>query len=101
MSGIYILKTKDGYRVNYTTEYVRLFGGYNDVTMNYNINVDVLKRVFGNCAVFPIEIMAINSAKAISKVHDETEDGIMVLNSYADYTFKELLDGKANETKRN
>lgn len=98
MSGVYVLKTKDGYRVNYTKEYVRLFTSYNDDTMNYNIDTDTLKRIFGNCAVFPTEIMAINSAKAISKVHEETEDGIMMLSSYKEYTYKELLDGKANKT---
>ena len=98
MSGIYILKTKDGYRVNFTKEYVYLFGSYNDDTMNYDINANILKSIFGNCAVFPTEIMAINSAKALSSVHEETEDGIMILSSYKDYTYKELLDGKANKT---
>jgi hypothetical protein len=98
MSGIYVLKTKDGYRVNYTKDYVHLFGSYNDDTMNYDINADYLKRIFGNCAVFPNEIMAIQSAKGISNLHDETEDGIMVLKSYDTYTFEELLNGKANKT---
>jgi hypothetical protein len=99
VSGIYILKTKDGYRVNFTKDYVYLFGAYNDVTMNYDIDADILKRIFGNCAVFPNEIMALQSAKGISRLHNETEDGVMILKSYADYTFEDLLDGKANKTK--
>jgi len=99
MSGVYILKTKDGYRVNYTKDYVNLFGAYNDDTMNYDIDAYILKRIFGNCAVFPNEIMAIESAKGISKLHNETDDGIMVLKSYDTYTFEELLNGKANKTK--
>ena len=99
MSGIYILKTKEGYRVNFTKDYIYLFGGYNDDTMNYNINTDILKKIFGNCAVIPNEYMALQSAKGISRLHNETEDGIMVLTSYASYTFEELLNGKANKTK--
>ena len=99
MSGIYVLKTKDGYRVNFAKNYDYLFGSYNDDTMNYNINADILKKIFGNCAVIPNEMMALESAKGISRLHNETEDGIMVLTSYASYTFEDLLNGKANKTK--
>ena len=98
MSGIYILKTKEGYRVNFTKDYIYLFGSYNDDTMNYNINADILKKIFGNCAVIPNEYMALQSAKGISRLHNETEDGIMILKSYDTYTFEELLNGKANKT---
>lgn len=99
MSGVYILKTKEGYRVNYTEEYVNLFGSYNDDTMNYNIDTYILKKIFGNCAVIPNDILALQSAKGISRLHNETEDGIMILNSYANYTFEDLLNGKANKTE--
>ena len=58
MSGIYVLKTKEGYRVNFTNDQIYLFGSYNDDTMNYNINTDILKKIFGNCAVIPNERMA-------------------------------------------
>lgn len=85
--------------MNFTKDYVYLFGSYNDDTMNYNIDTDILKKIFGNCAVIPNEMMALESAKGISRLHNETEDGIMILNSYADYTFKDLLDGKANKTE--
>ena len=97
MSGIYILKTKEGYRVNFTKDYIYLFGSYNDDTMNYNINADILKKIFGNCAVIPNEFMANASAQAISKVRMETDDGIVML-SYSNFTFEELLNGKANKT---
>lgn len=99
MSGIYVLKTKEGYRVNFTNDYIYLFGSYNDDTMNYNIDTHILKKIFGNCAVIPNERMALESAKGISRLHNETEDGIMILNSYANYTFEDLLNGKANKTE--
>jgi hypothetical protein len=44
-------------------------------------------------------MMALESAKGISRLHNETEDGVMILKSYADYTFKDLLNGKANKTE--
>jgi hypothetical protein len=40
---------------------------------------------------------AIESAKCISKTLNETEDGIMFIDSYGKYTFEELLDGRANK----
>jgi hypothetical protein len=96
MSGIYVLRTKDGYRVNYSELYDCLLGSFNDDTINYDINAEVLRRMFGNCRVFTSELMAIESAKSISKVFNETDDGIMTLR-YADYTYEELLNGKANK----
>ena len=97
MSGIYILKTKDGYRVNFAKNYDYLFSGFNDDTMDYNIDTQSFKEVFGNCAVIPNEFMANASAQAISKVRMETDDGIVML-SYSNFTFEELLNGKANKT---
>lgn len=96
MSGIYILQTRDGYRVNYSESYDCLLGSFNDDTMNYDIDAEVLQRMFGNCRVFNNELVAIESARSISKVFNETDDGIMLLK-YADYTYEELLNGKANK----
>jgi hypothetical protein len=96
MSGIYVLQTKDGFRVNYSELYYCLLGSFNDDTMNYDIDAEVLKRMFGNCRIFNNELQAIESAKGISKVFNETDDGIMMLK-YAGYTYEELLNGKANK----
>jgi len=97
MSGIYILVTKDGYRVSASNEFVYLFGSYNDDSMNYNLETEVLQKIFGNCAVLETAKDAIESAKCISKTINETEDGIMFIDSYGKYTFKELIDGRANK----
>jgi hypothetical protein len=97
MSGIYILVTKDGYRVSASNEFVYLFGSYNDDSMNYNLETEVLQKIFGNCAVLETAKDAIESAKCISKTLNETEDGIMFIDSYGKYTFEELLDGRANK----
>jgi hypothetical protein len=98
MSGIYILATKDGYRVAASDQFVYLFGAYNDDKMNYNIEVESLNKMFGNCAVINLAKEALEAAKCISKTINETEDGIMFIDSYGQYTFEELINGKANKT---
>ena len=101
MSGIYIMVTKDGYRVSASNQFVYLFGSYNDDSMNYNLETEILQKIFGNCAVLETAKDAIESAKCISKTLNETEDGIMFIDSYGKYTFEELLDGRANKKGSN
>lgn len=101
MSGIYIMATKDGYRVAASDQFVYLFGSYNDDSMNYNLEAEVLQKVFGNCAILETAKDAIEAAKCISKTINETEDGIMFIDSYGKYTFEELLDGRANKKSSN
>jgi len=101
MDGIYIMVTKDGYRVAASDQFVYLYGSYNDDSMNYNLETEVLQKIFGNCAVLETAKDAIESAKCISKTLNETEDGIMFIDSYGKYTFEELLDGRANKKGSN
>jgi hypothetical protein len=97
MSGVYILKTLDGYRVVYSKEKDCLFGSFNDDTMNYEIKTDILDSMFGNCCSIDNARDAIESAKCISNTMKETDDGIMILDSYGKYTFEELLSGQTQK----
>lgn len=99
MTGIYVLVTSDGYRVSASDQFIYLFGEYNDDSMNYNINTDVLSKMFGNCAILNSAKESLEAAKCISKTINETEDGIMFIDSYGKYTFEELMNGKANKTR--
>jgi non-homologous end joining protein Ku len=99
MNGIYVLVTKDGYRIAASDQFVCLFGNYNDDKLNYNVEVDVLNKMFGNCATLKTAKEALEAAKCISKTLNETEDGIMFIDSYGQYTFEELMNGKANKTQ--
>jgi len=101
MSGVYVMVTQDGYRVAASDRFVYLFGSYNDDSMNYNIESQVLSEMFGNCAILETAKEALESAKCISKTINETEDGIMFIDSYGKYTFEELLNGKANKELSN
>ena len=96
--GVYILITKDGYRVTYSEDnYIYLYGTFNDDTMAYDLNPDVLNEMFGKCAVFPDAKSVLKAAKHISKTVQETVNGIMFIDSYGKYTYEELLNGKANK----
>lgn len=97
MSGIYVLKTKDAYRVAFSKDYDCLYGDFNDDNIRFDINVDYLNRIFGNSSVILTSDDAEQVAKAISKNIEETDDGIMYIRTYEEYTFEELLNGKANK----
>ena len=97
MTGIYVLVTNDGYRVTASDQFVYLFGTYNDDNMNYNLEIPVLSKMFGNCVALKTAKDAVEAAKCISKTINETDDGIMFIDSYSKYTFEELLNGKANK----
>jgi hypothetical protein len=93
-TGIYILITKDGYRVTYSNQYTNLFGYYDDLTNNFQINRNVLLQMFGDCFIFKHEEPALAEAVLISKQVGETDNGIMNLN-YSRYTFEEILNGNS------
>lgn len=93
--GIYILETKDGYRVAYYREYDDFFGSYDDNTLNYPPNSAKFKYVFGQCTVHKNSDDALSEAFQINKKYDEPEYGIMFIKNYRNMTFEELVNGNA------
>lgn len=95
MSGIYILKTKDGYRVNHSYRYDDLVSF--DKNGEYFIVGKVAKSIFSNCFKYDKLDDALEHARVISKMHWETDDGICVVKYAENVTFKELIkNGKNN-----
>jgi hypothetical protein len=94
MSGIYILKTKDGYRVAHTYRYEELVGI--DAHINYCVNGKIAKDIFSGCFCYVILDEAIKHAQVISKMYDETDDGICVIKYTEHLTFKELIKNDKN-----
>jgi hypothetical protein len=92
-NGVYVLVTKDGYRVAYSDNYDALFGRFIDAGLNYLPDVPEIKRIFGKSEVFSDESAALNVAKDISKNINETDDGIMFIRNYPEFTFEELISG--------
>jgi hypothetical protein len=95
MTGIYILKTLDGYRVCYSNLFVKMLGSYNDKKMNYNVVPEIAKQMFEHCEVLPNIIMAISYANQISNSVPETDDGVFVINNFSDVNFEDLVNGNS------
>jgi hypothetical protein len=95
MSGIYILKTKDGYRISHNNEYDSLVSF--DSNAEYFIVGEVARRLFSNSFRYDTLEEAYAHARVISKTYIETDDGICVVKYAENLTFKELIkNGKNN-----
>lgn len=93
-SGVYILKTSDGYRVNFSDRYYDFFNSYDDAACDFVPNRKAIEEVFGLCSVILDQEPAIQKAAEISnQLTFETFDGIMFINNYQHLTFEELING--------
>jgi hypothetical protein len=92
MSGIYILKLKNGFRVAYSKRYEDMIGSYNDSSMNYELNKKVIEEVFGDKKTYTEYSDAVRAAVDVSKKYPETDDGIFVMRHALTKTFDEVVD---------
>jgi len=92
-NGVYVLVTKDGYRVSYSDNYDAMFGPFIDEGFNYLPERDEMNRIFGKSEVYSTEDAALKVANDISKFFNELDDGVMFINNYPEYTFEELISG--------
>lgn len=92
-NGVYLLHSKDGYRVAYDENYDLLFGSFHEETMDYAANPKQFKLIFGGSEIFPDAQSAIAAAKVICETKkDELDDGIMIISNYSHLSFEELID---------
>lgn len=94
MSGIYILQTKDGYRVTHTHRYEDLVGM--DTEINYYVNGKVAKELYSNCFCYVTIYDALEHARVISKMYLKLDDGICIVEYAKDLTFRELIKNGKN-----
>ena len=93
MSGVYILVTKDGFRVNYSDRYDDFFDGFSDEICNYLPNPYAIRLCFGESRCFGTKQEAISNARLISaSLSCEKSDGIMFIQNFETYTFEELIN---------
>lgn len=92
MSGIYILKLKDGFRVAYCKQYEDMIGSYDDSLMNYQLNKNVIKQVFGDKKTYKEYSEAVHAAIDVSRKYPETDDGIFVMRHAFNKTFDEVVN---------
>jgi hypothetical protein len=92
MSGIYILESKDGFRVAYSERYENMIGSYDDSLMNYRLNIKVIKEIFGYKKTYTEYSDALDAALEVSKKYPETDDGIFVMRHALNKTFDEVIN---------
>jgi hypothetical protein len=92
MSGIYILESKDGFRVAYSERYENMIGSYDDSLMNYRLNIKVIKEIFGYKKTYTEYSDALDAALEVSKKYPETDDGIFVMRHALTKTFDEVVN---------
>ena len=93
-NGVYVLVTKDGYRVAYSDNYDAMLGPFIDESFNYLPEGSEIYRVFGKSDVYDTETGALEVAKEISKFFMfELDDGIMFIRNYPEFTFEEITRG--------
>ena len=93
-NGVYVLVTKDGYRVAYSDNYDAMFGPFIDESFNYLPEGEEIYKVFGKSDVYDTETGALEVAKEISKFFMfDLDDGIMFIRNYPEFTFEEITSG--------
>lgn len=94
MSGIYILESKDGYRIAYSKRYHELVSM--NVDINYYVNGKLAKELFQNCFCYNTIEDALEHARKVSGVYPETDDGIYIIKYANNLTFEELIENGKN-----
>lgn len=96
-NGIYILQTKDGYRVAYMNTLESIYDKFNTDTLYYSLNPKVVKESFGNSFVFDDEKNAQEYAVNLTSYLDigihQLADGIgYIIKDAKDKTFNEIIE---------
>ena len=92
MSGVYVLKTSDGYRVAYSRLIEDIYGYFDDETIGYRPCGSAIARKFGNATVFADAESAREYARELSVNYDYLDDGITFIEDYSDSTFVDLVE---------
>lgn len=95
MDGIYILKTIGEFRVSYSNLYINLFGSFDDESLNYIIDPIVVEKMFGKALVFTDINDAVDYAVNLSRSYEETDDGILLIDSCENLYFEDIVNGNS------
>ena len=93
MSGIYILVTKNSYRVTHTNNFENFFLDWNEEVFNYELNGQIIKEEFDNSPIFLNEKDAFEYAQKIAHKYPETDDGIYYIKNASNKTYEEIING--------
>jgi hypothetical protein len=98
-SGFFILKTLDPtlknyeYRLAYSENLPDIYGKYNDSVLNWEGNSEEIWKTFKTCFLTSDESIAYQQAEKMSaNLGKETECGIMIIQTFRDKTWEELIN---------
>lgn len=89
-NGIYVLQTYGPeFRVAYAQAVDNIFGKFNDETLHWDGNVEMMKRYFGNSKVYSNLEEALDVAEEMSYDYEYLEDGVCVINEFQEINLNE------------
>lgn len=98
MQGIFIFQTLDGFRVAPVDNYDALYDEFNPDMVQY-IFQPYFEKIFGSCKALK-DTEAIEVAKNMAKAYNELPDGIRMITTYRNYSFEDIMNGKASKNTR-
>ena len=93
MSGIYILVTKNSYRVTYSKNYESFLADWNEVDYGYELNGNIVEKEFDKSPIFLDETSAYQYALELANKYPETDDGIYYIKNAKDKSYEEIING--------
>lgn len=93
-NGVYILESKGPeFRVIYTQGIDNIYGTFNDSTMSWDGDPEMMLEYFGASNVFSSLTEALDHAEKISENYDYLEYGVCVISDFKNKSFGELTGG--------
>lgn len=90
-NGVYVLYTESTkgpeYRVAYGHSIDNIYGKFNDDSLKYDGNANVIREMFSAAPVFYSLDEALDKAEEISYDYEYLEDGICVISDFASYGY--------------
>jgi hypothetical protein len=89
-NGVYVLQTYGPeFRVTYAQAIDNVFGKFDDETLHWTGNVEMMRKYFGESQVFQNLEEALDFAEQLSYDYEYLEDGVCVLTDFKEIKFNE------------
>jgi hypothetical protein len=89
-NGVYVLQTYGPeYRVAYAQAIDNIFGKFNDETLHWDGNLEMMREYFGKSEIYPNLEEALDKAEALSYDYEYLEDGVCVITEFQTLKFSD------------
>lgn len=98
-NGIYILQTKDGFRVAYHHNIDQIYGNFSDESLQWQGDPDAILEYFGDIEALSSLEEALDLAEKMVYDYAYLEDGICVISDFKNWDLNNLRDNYGKEAK--